>query len=166
MYSIELYPAQRDELQCIENLMQFYLYDFSEWLPLKFGAHGFFDFQPMQDYWQKPGTRPFLIKVNGEIAGFVTVDGNVHFPDVQYNIGYFFISRRFRGQGIGRRAVAQLLNGFPGQWQIVHIQANQAARLFWARVIPPLANGALTRHNLSVDGYACTLYRFQCMAEA
>ena len=35
--SIELHAAQRDELETIENLMQFYMYDFSEWLPLKLG---------------------------------------------------------------------------------------------------------------------------------
>ena len=46
MPSIELHAAQRDELETIENLMQFYMYDFSEWLPLKLGGHGFFDLQP------------------------------------------------------------------------------------------------------------------------
>ena len=40
MPSIELHAAQRDDLETIENLMQFYLYDFSEWLPLKLGEHG------------------------------------------------------------------------------------------------------------------------------
>ena len=40
---IELHAAQRDELETIENLMQFYMYDFSEWLPLKLGEHGFFN---------------------------------------------------------------------------------------------------------------------------
>ena len=35
MPSIELHAAERDELETIENLMQFYAYDFSEWLPLK-----------------------------------------------------------------------------------------------------------------------------------
>ena len=43
MPSIELHAAQRDELETIENLMQFYVYDFSEWLPLKLGEHGFFN---------------------------------------------------------------------------------------------------------------------------
>ena len=37
MISIELHAARRDELQTIENLMQFYTYDFSEWLPRPLG---------------------------------------------------------------------------------------------------------------------------------
>ena len=161
MPSIELHAAQRDDLETIENLMQFYLYDFSEWLPLKLGGHGFFNFQPLLNYWRNPATRPFLIKVDGELAGFVTVDDVVHLPGAHFNIGYLFVSRRFRGQGVARFVVSTLLNQFPGQWQIFHIDANQPARAFWARVMPQLTGGEFTLHQRSVDGYPCTFHRFQ-----
>ncbi|MHC8286200.1 GNAT family N-acetyltransferase [Pseudomonas sp. XS1P51] len=161
MPSIALHAAQRDELETIENLMQFYMYDFSEWLPLKFGGHGFFNIQPLQDYWRNRATHPYLINVDAELAGFVTVDDNTHLDGAQYNIGYFFVSRRFRGQGVGKFVVSTLLNQFPGQWQIFHIDANPPARLFWERVIPELTGGEFTRQLLPVDGYPCTFYRFQ-----
>lgn len=161
MPSIELHAAQRDELECIENLMQFYLYDFSEWLPLKLGDNGFFNIQPKLDYWRQPATRPFLIKVDGELAGFVTVDDETHIPGAEHNIGYFFVSRRFRGQGVAKFVVSTLLSRIPGQWQIFHIDANQPARLFWARVVPVLTEGLFTTHQLDVDGYPCTFYRFE-----
>jgi predicted acetyltransferase len=160
MPSIELHAAQRDELETIENLMQFYLYDFSEWLPLKLGGHGFFNAQPKLDYWRNPATRPFLINVDGELAGFVTVDEQIHLPGAEHNIGYFFVSRRFRGQGVAEFVVSTLLSHFPGQWQIFHIDANQPARRFWARVMPELTGGAFTLHQLPVEGYPCTFYRF------
>ena len=159
--SIELHAAQRDELETIENLMQFYVYDFSEWLPLKLGEHGFFNIQPRLDYWRNPATRPFLIKVDGELAGFVTVDNEPHIVGAKHNIGYFFVSRRFRGQGVAKFVVSALLNRFPGQWQIFHIEANQPARLFWAKVIPDLTDGEFTLHHLPIDGYPCTVYRFK-----
>ena len=161
MLSIELHSAQRDELECIENLMQFYTYDFSEWLPLKLGAHGFFNIQLKTDYWRKPSTQPFLIKVDGEIAGFVTIDDDVRFEGIQYNIGYFFVSRRYRGQGVGKFVVSALLNKFPGQWQILYIDANQPARSFWAKVIPDLTKGEFTRHQVSLNGHEGTLFKFQ-----
>ncbi|MGE8149691.1 GNAT family N-acetyltransferase [Pseudomonas vancouverensis] len=160
MPSITLHPAQRDELQTIENLMQFYTYDFSEWLPLKLGEHGFFSILPMPDYWRNPATRPFLIKADGELAGFVTVDENTHLPGALYNIGYLFVSRRFRGQGVARFVVSTLLSQFPGQWQIFHIEVNQPARLFWAAVMPGLAVCDLTLHQRSVDHHLCSFYRF------
>ncbi|HCS42496.1 MAG TPA: GNAT family N-acetyltransferase [Pseudomonas sp.] len=163
MPSIELHAAQRDDLDTIENLMQFYLYDFSEWLPLKLGGHGFFNIQPQLDYWRNPQTRPFLINVGGELAGFVTVDDVTHLPGALFNIGYFFVSRRFRGQGVAKFVISTLLSQFPGQWQIFHIDANQPARSFWANVVPDLTGGEFTLHQRPVDGYPCTFYRFQSL---
>jgi predicted acetyltransferase len=161
MPPIELHPAQRDELETIENLMQFYTYDFSEWLPLKLGERGFFNIQPLPDYWRKPATRPFLIRVDGELAGFVTVDDDTHLPGARYNIGYLFVARRFRGQGVARFVASTLLSRFPGQWQIFHIEANQPARLFWTAVMPGLSRDGFTRHQQTIKGYPCTLYRFE-----
>ena len=161
MPSIELHAAQRDELETIENLMQFYMHDFSEWLPLKLGANGFFNLQDQQDYWRNPSTRPFLIKVDGELAGFVTVDDRTHLPGAEHNIGYLFVSRRFRGQGVATFVASTLLSQLPGQWQIFHIDANQPARLFWASVIDDLTGGTYTRHQQPVDDFPCTFYRFQ-----
>lgn len=158
---IELHAAQRDELETIENLMQFYTYDFSEWLPLKLGDQGLFNIQPKRDYWRKPATRPFLIKVDGELGGFVTVDDETHLPGAEFNIGYFFVSRRFRGQGVAKFVASTLLSRLPGQWQIFHIDANQPARLFWAKVIPALAQENFITHQQTVDGYPCTFYRFE-----
>lgn len=113
MPSIELHPVERDELQIIENLMQFYLYDFSEWLPLKLAKHGFFALQPNDAYWRHPATRPFLIRVDGELAGFITVDEETHIDGAEFNIGYFFVTRRMRGQGVAQFVVSALLSQIP-----------------------------------------------------
>lgn len=158
MPTIELHPAHRDELQTIENLMQFYMYDFSQWLPLKLGEHGFFSIQLKDNYWGNPATQPFLIRVDGELAGFVTVDDETHIDSAAHNLGYFFLTRRFRGQGVAQFVVSALLSRLPGQWQIFHIDANLPAQRFWARLIPELTGGAFTRQRRAVDGYPCTFY--------
>ena len=158
MPTIELHPAHRDELQTIENLMQFYMYDFSQWLPLKLGEHGFFSIQPKDDYWRNPATRAFLIRVDGELAGFVTVDDETHIDGAEHNIGYFFLTRRFRGQGVAQFVVSALLSRLRGQWQIFHIDANLPAQRFWARLIPLLSDGHFTLQQREVDGYPCTFY--------
>lgn len=158
MHHVELHPAQRDELPTLENLMQFYLYDFSEWLPLKFAEHGFFSFQLKDDYWRNPATRPFLIRVDDELAGFVTADNDTHIAGAEHNIGYFFLARRFRGQGVAQFVVSALLSRIPGQWQIFHIDANLPAQRFWARLIPELSGGEFTLQQREVDGYPCTFY--------
>jgi predicted acetyltransferase len=164
MPSIALHAAQRDEWETIENLMQFYVYDFSEWLPLKLAEQGFFNVQPKPGYWRHPATQPFLIHVDGELAGFVTVDNDTHLDGAEHNIGYLFVTRRFRGQGVGKFVVSALLSRIPGQWQIFHIDANLPAQRFWARVMPELAGIECSLHQREVDGYPCTFYRFQAPA--
>ncbi|MBC8999080.1 GNAT family N-acetyltransferase [Pseudomonas sp. N40(2020)] len=158
MHNVELHPAQRDELQTLENLMQFYMYDFSQWLPLKLAEHGFFSIQPKDEYWRHPATQPFLIRVDDELAGFVTVDNETHIASAEHNIGYFFLARRFRGQGVAQFVVSALLSRIPGQWQIFHIDANRPAQRFWARLMPELSGGELTLLQREVDGYPCTFY--------
>ncbi|WP_433765887.1 GNAT family N-acetyltransferase [Pseudomonas putida] len=160
MSSIELHAAQRDELETIENLMQFYTYDFSEWLPLELGEHGFFSLLPLTDYWRDPATQPWLIRVDGELAGFVTLDNDTHLPGAEHNIGYLFVARRFRGQGVAKFVVSTLLSRFPGQWQIFHLDANLPARAFWAKVMPGLCPQGFNLHQQSIKGHPCTLYRF------
>ncbi|GGK38764.1 Predicted acetyltransferase [Pseudomonas koreensis] len=158
MPTIELHPAQRDELQTIENLMQFYMHDFSQWLPLNIAEHGFFSVHLEDDYWRNPATQPFLIRVDGELAGFVIVDKDIHIDGAEHNISYFFLARRFRGQGVAQFVVSALLSRLPGQWQIFHIDANLPAQRFWARLIPELSAGAFTCQPREVDGYPCTFY--------
>ena len=166
MSVIELRVARRDELDTLENLMQFYTYDFSEWLPLKLGGHGFFPIQLKDDYWRQPATRPFLIHVDGELAGFVTVDDHLLIEGADYNIGYLFVSRRWRGQGVAQFVASALLSHLPGRWQIFHVDANLPAQRFWARFIPELSGGDFTRQTKTVDGYPCTFYCLRSLSPA
>jgi len=118
----------------------------------------------MPDYWRKPTTQPFLITVDGELAGFVTVDDNTHLEGAVHNIGYLFVARRFRGQGVAQFVVSALLSRHPGEWQIFHLDKNQPARLFWAKVVPVLTGGEFTLHQRLIDEYSCTVYRFQAFS--
>ena len=97
MNTVELLEAKGENLQRIENMMQFYMYDFSEWIPLSFNDEGWFSIRSKAEYWAKPSTRAFLIIVNDEVAGFVTVDDEVTHQEANFSIGYFFVGRKFRG---------------------------------------------------------------------
>jgi predicted acetyltransferase len=160
MKTIELHPTQRDDLQTLENLMQFYTYDLSEWLPLSLADHGFFSLQALSDYWRNPAIHPFVIHVNGELAGFVTVDNATHLPGAEHNIGYLFIARRFRGQGVATFVASTLLSRFHGQWQILHLAANLPAAQFWKAAIPRLTADVFSQHHLIIDANPCIGYRF------
>jgi predicted acetyltransferase len=44
--------------------------------------------------------------------------------------------RKYRGQGVGRRAAMELFQRFPGLWQVRQQQTNPHATGFWRSVIP------------------------------
>jgi predicted acetyltransferase len=108
----------------------------------------------------RPSTQPFLIVVYGELAGFVCIDDEVTHPEANFNIGYFFVNRRFRGAGVGSAVVAQLLERLPGYWQIFHINENLPASAFWKKVIPLVTSGNFSAHSEHIEDHDCTLYKF------
>lgn len=144
----------------IENLMQFYNYDLSESYPLSFDETGLYALRPKQAYWSTPTVHPYLIDVDGELAGFAVVDQEVVAPTSTFNLGYFFVGRRFRQKGIGKQIVCQLLQRYPGTWEIYHLRENEAARRFWSSVI---ATAGIVDANITeqlIDGEMCVLYTF------
>jgi len=163
---IELKRASEGDFECIEHLMQFYVYDLSEWLALELRADGRYPVQASARYLSQPATRSHLIYVNDELAGFVSTDAQTHHAEASHNLAYLFVARRFRRQGIGRRVVTALLRDLPGGWQIFHITQNLAAAAFWKRVVPQLCGGEFSVHLEVIDHYECTLYLFNHEAVA
>ena len=96
--------AAPDDLPRIENLMQFYNYDLSEWTPVAFAHEGRYQLRPKAPYWAQEDVHPFLIWVGDELAGFAVVDGEFDQGDSDHKMGYFFLGRGFRGDGVAARA--------------------------------------------------------------
>ncbi|NBF11686.1 GNAT family N-acetyltransferase [Pseudomonas sp. Fl4BN1] len=153
MKHLELRPAARDDWPCLDNLMQFYLYELSQWLALKLGAQGLYPIQALDDYWRDPATRPWLILVDGELAGFAVVDHQQCDSPTRCNLGYLFIARRFRRQGFGRRVAQQLLASTSGPWQLTHFDANLPAGAFWRALLADVSPTSIVAQGLPATRY-------------
>jgi predicted acetyltransferase len=153
-------PALSTELACIENMMQFYNYDLSESLPVDFAETGLYAIQPKAQYWLKPGVAPFVIYVDGELAGFAVVDDEVIQPQSQYNMGYFFIARRYRGRGVGKQVANKLFSQFSGAWEIYFYTTNETASKFWNAVIAKSSAHDVAMSAQIIDSEPCTLVSF------
>jgi predicted acetyltransferase len=53
--------------------MQLYLYDFSEMCGDDCDERGLFEYEYLPRYWIEPERHPFLIRVDGKLAGFALV---------------------------------------------------------------------------------------------
>lgn len=152
--------AGPDDLPRIENLMQFYNYDLSEDYPVEFAEHGLYALRPKQAYWAQPTVVPYLLRVAGHLAGFAVVDQEVVEPSSTYSLGYFYVARRYRGQGLGLPLAATVMRQHPGRWEVYHLARNRAAQRFWPRVLPQLASTPLEVSDRVIDELPSTLYRF------
>jgi predicted acetyltransferase len=138
--NIEITPAKITEKAILRRLLEFYQYDFSEFDGADVDEHGCFDYAYLDHYWTEPERHPFLIRVDGKIAGFALIraldpEGHTHV------MAELFVMRKYRRQGIGRAVACRLFDRFPGQWRVGQEDANRLAQAFWRAVIADYTRG-------------------------
>lgn len=143
--NVTLYKASKADKDTIQNLGRFYVYEMSKYcgfLPTwETPPNGLFECIDLSSYCEKPDRRAFLIKVDDELAGFVLINKIGSTPDVDWNMGEFFIIAKFQGKGVGRYAAEQIFKQFAGTWETTQIPENKAAIDFWEKVVAQYTNG-------------------------
>lgn len=134
---VQLVKIKREERHVLENLFCYYVYDMSEymkWNPDKDGTFGGYDVSKFNPYWELDDHIPYFIKVNNELAGFVLIR---RYPSdlTLYDIAQFFVLRKFKGQGVGKDILKQIVKAFPGKWQIRVLLENSGALSFWKSAV-------------------------------
>lgn len=109
-HAIKLIPATPTDFAVIQNMVQFYVYEFSRYLAneknFNLNSEGVYaDLETLSLYWQEKGRYAFLIRVNDELAGFVLINQVGSSPEVNWNMDEFFILRKFQKQGIGKYSI-------------------------------------------------------------
>jgi predicted acetyltransferase len=140
---VELAPASRAEAPILANLLELYLYEFSDVSQRDVGEEGRFGYRSLYTYWTAAGRYPFLIRVDGALAGFaLALDRNQIDPgEPGYAVAEFFVLRKFRRRGVGRAAASALFDRLPGRWWVAEHIANPAAQAFWRAVIGGYTGG-------------------------
>ncbi len=154
---VQIRRANVSDKHVLSNLMQLYLYDFSEIEGGDVDEHGLFDYGYLDRYWTEPGRHAFLVRVEGKIAGFALVNTHSYLespPDTMV-IAEFFILRRYRRKGVGMRASHLVFDLFRGAWEVAQTPANTVAQAFWRNVIAAYTSGhfeEITLHNTRWTG--------------
>ena len=139
---IDVVAATVEDKLILRNLMQLYQYDFSKFDGADVDAHGLYNYNYLDNYWIEEERFPFLIRVDGAIAGFVLVrklpplDG-----DELHSLAEFFIMRKYRRRGVGHQAAHCIFDRFQTKWYVAQEAENLPSQLFWRRVIGQYTNG-------------------------
>ncbi|MGC4107344.1 MAG: GNAT family N-acetyltransferase [Thermomicrobiales bacterium] len=139
---IDIVPAELHDKPVIANLMQLYLYDFSEATGWTVNAHGIYDYRYLDHYWTEDGRFPFVIRVDGKLAGFAFIRTIETGDGPEHHLAEFFVMRAFRRSGVGTTVACQIFDRFPGRWEVAQIEQNVDAQRFWRRVIDRYTSGS------------------------
>lgn len=141
--SVSLDPASPEERPLLQNLAQYYVYDFSEVLGMHVGDDGRFGDFDLSPYWLEPWRHPFLLRVGHKLAGFALVSerSKITGESGTVDMTEFFVLRSFRRQGVGRAAAFAAFDRFAGRWEVRQREENPAATAFWRRVIDAYTGG-------------------------
>jgi predicted acetyltransferase len=150
---IEIVEALERDEAVIRNLFPLYIHDLSEFMAWDVPDDGLFAASDLLvQYWgRKPrdprfrwgeGLRgfPFIVRVDGKLAGFVLIREMGKAPDL-YDVGEFFILRKFRGKGVGKGVAHRVFDMFRGDWQVRELLENTPAQAFWRRIIGEYTGG-------------------------
>ena len=132
--------ARASERVVIENLMQLYVHDFSEfWRDKPQGeldrTGRFADAYPLDGYWRDQDRVPLLLWRGESLAGFALLNGHAHSGlTTDQNMAEFFVVRKHRLGGVGMAAANAIFALYPGLWETAVARANLPALAFWRRV--------------------------------
>lgn len=132
---IGLVPARQKHI--IENMMQFYLYDFTQFLDFDLNHQGLFAPYPdLDQFWMNRETHyPFLITYMNKPAGFALVERMDDPTEGDYYLTEFFVMKKYRRTGLGTWASYQLFDRLQGRWKVTEVSTNLPAQAFWRKVI-------------------------------
>ena len=133
----EIILATVEQESIVANLLELYIHDFTEFLPLEIGPDGRFGYRNLSRYWHEAGHYPFLVRMDGNWAGlvFVTRGSAVSGDESVWDMAEFFVLRRHRRRGIGTEIAHEVWRRFPGRWEVRVLDSNEPARIFWERAL-------------------------------
>lgn len=138
--NVRLEPVLREQEPVLQNLMQFYIHDFSEfWAGSSKGdlqADGRFEPYPLESYWTDPKRTAWFVWRDDVLAGFALVNDHAHSGgQIDQSVAEFFVLRKHRRSGVAVAAAHLVFATRPGLWEVAVARRNTAALRFWRRAV-------------------------------
>jgi predicted acetyltransferase len=159
---LELIRAGAEHQSTLANLLELYIHDFSELMPVDLGEDGRFGYKNLSLYWSDDFRLPFLARLDGKLVGFALVTRTSEpFGDGQvWDMAEFFVLRRYRHRGIGTELAAEVWRRCPGPWHVRVMEKNISARSFWESSIAQFTGATAHSSKFVVDGLPWCLFCF------
>lgn len=142
----QIIKATMADYPVIQNMARFYVYDMSRFCGQHFGGwecpeDGLFECVELKKYFNAKDKHAFIVKMDKELVGFVLINKLIIMPEVNWNMGEFFILAKFQRSGVGAFIAKQIFDQFSGEWSVGAITHNTRALNFWRKTIGNYTQG-------------------------
>lgn len=128
--NISLYKVGLNDKMLLDNLLQLYLHDLSEFVPIEVNPQGKYDQTMSPKYVSSFDKVAYIIHIDLHIIGFVLVE-----PYGEYiKINDLFVLNMWRGKGVGSALVTLLLQKGKPLLCEYHTR-NELANYFWTNIM-------------------------------
>jgi predicted acetyltransferase len=160
---IEVIPATSEQQPIVENLLELYAHDFSEFHNVELGPDGRFGYKNLPLYWLEANRYPFLVEIDSKLAGFVFVKkgSEISGNETVWDMAEFFVARGYRRQGAGTKIAHEIWKQFTGPWEVRVMESNHSAQNFWQHVIMQFTGETIHSVRIEKDGHHWHLFSFE-----
>ena len=140
---LSIIEAKKEDRETMMNLLEKYLYEFSQWEKTDVDEDGLYGYEYLDCYFEEENRFPYFIKVDDKIAGFVLICDYPEVPEEEtdFCLSEFFIMHKYRRNGYGKEAVFKVLDLHHGKWQLKRHPHNIGSVIFWNKVIDEYTEG-------------------------
>jgi predicted acetyltransferase len=147
MTNISIEKARNDQMPIVLNMASLYRYDLSEFTHWSIEEDGMHYCYGLEMYWGE-GNFPYIIYVDNELAGFALISSSQSDNRTVYEMGEFFVLRKFRKLGVAKYVVLKLLDLYKGDWEVAQLASNQPAISFWHKLLTLHTQGKFELSNV------------------
>ena len=167
----KLLPAASSDRQRLENLLEKYNYEFSQYDKTHFDADGLFGYEWLPTYFEgRDDCAAYLIYAEESLAGFALINRIAECDrPLDWAVAEFFVAYPFRRNGVGSAAMEQVFARHSGRWQIKYHSRNLPSAAFWNGIARHYAAGSvetLCGAEDYADGTPATVLCFSVPAKA
>ncbi len=139
---VELKGIPVEKKETLNNLLEKYNYEFSQYDQAPFDDEGLFHYPYLDQYWSEAGRYPYFIIVDHKLAGFVLINrhGACDRP-VNWSVAEFFVSYPYRRKGVATIIMERIFKLHQGFWHIKYHPKNAANKIFWNKLVRSVSNG-------------------------
>ena len=157
-FSITKIGPESDRL--LRNLFEFYVHDMAPWFDIDLKADGSYSYDT-STVWAR-GWDAYVARVDGAIAGFALIASAEEWIGEQgvWDVREFFVVRKYRRSGLGRRIAEAIWNERPGEWLVRVLEANEPALEFWRVMVARYSGDRYREESRIVNGRSWLFLRF------